>query len=457
MSIVIVPYEEGAAVQKAVALATELGKRQRITAWHQGAEETQPTEGQPGNHRTYTGQLSPAYNKDPGGTPAQREIVAEFCSSALGLPATRNNTFLDQNNGRWGLNQAIHIAAAPCFVDWRYRPVGYVPARRWDMVTDEFNYNYVAPWGYYLAREGTPENIKAAHENHRMQAEGTNELGVILYHGEPSNPESFEGSPEQIRQIHTFTDSVNLERQAASQPPLVDLGDFPYWGGAPVVEDGVGGWLKTAYNEAYVMNSPTPGIIIVGFSKGIGAARPGVHALVFTNSEMAAAYAVDSKARTSLSYEPAFFDAVVGTLHPNSYPDLKTHFRNMRGNYERNLVPVQEHLGHLLQDGGIGMVRSLGVPDDALNKLPLDSNGQPYRYADGSVFEVRTTRHALAYIANRYGVITVDQTIKAEPRQGIRAENLARIALKSPDPNVAVEGAQGFAQGIEDLQAAPAL
>jgi aspartate/methionine/tyrosine aminotransferase len=434
MTAAWVEYKQGTAIQESIALAAALAAQgRRLILMNQGAEESVA----PGE-RQYTGLIDPSYNKLPGGHPEHRAIVAGFARDGLGLPATASNTFLFASNGRNGLSYAFYLAADP-IISRGMKAWGVVPTLQWPMVEDEAHERYVRQVITYEMERGKLAQAIGAAVNTDMRRKAFPGLIGPVYTNFPNNPLGLASSPEEMKDVQAVLDAVNEARMRRDLPPVAHIADTPYFGGAPVKDTGA--FLQTAYEGVFRIDGGTPTIIDISFSKALGTARPGVHALVLTDTAMAAEFTTLIKSKTGMSYEPALFDLVAGKLHPDNYPVLKEHFRKLGEKYRVNLAFVQAQLGAHLLDADPNMVCTIRIPDAALNKLVT--------CFDGAVRPVRTGREVAEYIANTHGVVVVDQSV------GDR--QLLRLALKAEDPAVADEGAQKIALAYAELQNAPTL
>src|SRR5690606_6376767 len=123
-----------------------------------------------------------------------------FIHDFLGLPATFNNTFFVQLNGRNQLDYALHYANFKT-VKNKLDPVGLVPEFSWPMVkqlaTENFTDEYIQ---YEMKRDGLAREIKTA----LKQGPDLNKQGKVIsfaYFNLPHNPTGYTSNPEEGKNI----------------------------------------------------------------------------------------------------------------------------------------------------------------------------------------------------------------------------------------------------------------
>jgi hypothetical protein len=427
-----VPYEKGSAVQKAVAMVNGLkAQGVDIIPMHQGAEETMPG-GKLAEFREFSVKICGPYNPAKGPGPLS-ETFGNFAETFLGIPG--KHAFAVAANGRVGLGFANYLANNP-YNKNGVKPMQAAPDFRWPMVDNKAEENYAGIVDYKMQRGKMDQNIKAAIEG----MSNPNTLASV-YTNVPWNPGGLNGSKQEIRATLDYMDGINGDRSRKGLPPLVFIADDPYFAGLPQKPDDEISILDSAYAGNFTLNSPTPSIHVVSLSKALGLASPGIHGIIFTNSDMAEEFAEFITANNGPSFVPEVAQAVNAMLNPDLYPDLAEHFKGLHDKYARNGQPFKIPGRFTLMDGDDGMTRVVEIPPECLNKT--------IKCIDDETREIKTPRQALEYAANTYGLGSVDQSA--------HGRNLVRLALKAENPDVAPRGADALQRTFEDLGNAQSL
>lgn len=421
-------------VQASLAVAAALeAQGVKVIKMHQGAEESVPKA--LSHLREYKGSFSPLYNNALPG----RKETAQFVRTFFGLPADENNTFLGQDNGRNPLARAARMSTRP-FIKAKLEPVAITQQKRWPMYDDVMmDANIEHQIMYDLKRDGLAGDI-AYKKGAFFEEESKNRGLAIFVSNLPANPTGYASSQKEVKNIESILASFNEENAQNGLPKLVHIADDPYFGG--LEQKDTGSVFKTPYEGNFKMDGITPSVHVISFSKALGTARPGMTAIVFTNSKMAKDYETAIKAGSGFSYDPAAVGAFTQMISEENYPILRDHFQTaLRNKYLRNHTYVKDHLGSQLLDGDPNMVCTIRIPPEALGKSILCNDGKNRTITNG--------REMAEYIANTYGVITVDQSLGNEP--------LLRLALKLEDSGQIEDGVLKIARAYDDLRNAPAV
>lgn len=422
-------------VQASLAVAAALETQGvKVIKMHQGAEETVPKAF--ADLREYKGSLSPLYNNTlPGSTQ-----TAQFVRTFWGLPADESNTVLLQSNGRGVLAHGCRMATQP-FIKAQVAPAALGPGLCWPMYEDVYDDANVQDLiAYDISRDSIADNLIEVTHAFSGGDLKKNDRVAFMVSNLPANPTGNASNPQEVGKIQSTLDFVNRGRLDRGVPPLVQITDDPYFAG--LEQKDTGSVFKTPYEGNFQKDGDTPSIHVISFSKALATARPGMTAVVFTNSAMAAKFRKAIIAANGFSYEPAVMNNFIEMISEHNYPVLKDHFANaLRGKYIRNHAHVQNHLGPQLLDGDPNMVCTIRIPPEALGKSILCNDGQNRAITNG--------REMAEYIANTYGVITVDQSYAGEP--------LLRLALKLEDSGQIEDGVLKIARAYDDLRNAPAV
>jgi aspartate/methionine/tyrosine aminotransferase len=437
-----VKYEAGSAVQMANKLVTGLkaAGRKDLVLLSQGAEETAPDNISPG--RKVVVSFDTGYQKDVGGTPAQREVMANFLNACLGYGvANPSNTFTFFQNGRTGLYNAFLWAATP-HLKAGLRPGVAVGDLSWPMVEDlAGDAFYAQNFHYKLRRGGFGEELERTIEHHKLD-NGHRDSTVLaaVYSNYPNNPTGLYGTTAEIARAYDVLDRINTWRRGVNMPLITNIADNPYFAGLPGKDSGA--FLQSPYEGVVKANGPTPTILVTSFAKALGFATPGVHAMTFSDDAMAGEFEIWAKSKAGFSYFPEAMGHVTDMLQSWKYPALREHFGAMAAKYARNHAILAAALPGMLLDGDPGMVCTMEIPADALGKTVIGHDGERH--------EIRTGRDVAEYAANMHGVIAVDQSVMV----GGAERPLIRFALKTEDEAAMCRGAEGYALAIQELRAA---
>lgn len=426
-----VPYNQGSAVQEAIAMANALTEQGvEIKPMHQGYEETEP-EGLLEQHRKFQDHASGRYSPATGHA-SVTEAFARFAADFMGLP--NDHVFTLQANGRVGLGHAMQNVVSQYPVSRIGELAALVPASRWPMVDAKTKQAHIQTLiEYGVERDQIAANIINALEK---DADDGNKIAVV-YTNFPHNPTGLSSSAEEISAIQSKLDELNQKRVSNDLPPIVHVADDPYFMGLPQNDDKP--VFQSPYAGQFRVDGPTPSFHIISFSKALATASPGFHGTVITNSKMAAQYKSFLTTDLGPSFVPDFMSKQAAMLQPEFHDSLRDHFAKIRKKYETN-NPIFEQNVESCVDGDPGMTRVFRVPQDTLGKSVT---------VLGQTRTINTTRDVAAYIANTTGTILVAQAESGR-------ESLIRAALKSENPDMIEEGSKDIAKALNELANAPA-
>ncbi len=429
-----VNYEAGSAVQQSIAVVNGLESQgKKIIYMHQGAESA-ALSGNLAQYSSYAGHNTPSYNPAKG-LPDARDAMADFAVNFLGLPATRSNTFLLETNGRVELGHAFMMANRQANLA-HLSAVSLVPRLRWPMVDNKADDHLTRDLLTYEMDSGD-----LAKELGRVLVEGASaerkEAGLVttsIYTNVPHNPTGYRSNQKEMQNVISMLSAHNQK----SEYGVLLIDDNPYF--ANLEQKDEGAFLKSPF-EGVQMDDGVPSIHVISFSKALGTAGGGLTGVVITDTKLASTY--DSFIATDVgpSFDKANFQNFAALMQETNYPDLRAHFASLHDKYERNHAVIVDKLGQHLLSGEAGMVCTIKVPSDALNKL-IDG-------VDGAKHEITNARKVAEYIANQHGVMVVDQSVGQDA--------YLRLALKDENTAVIEQGASKIAQAYEELIAAPAI
>ncbi len=425
---------ERSPVQASLEIARVLKEQDKnLIFMHQGAEESVPKGLE--HLRHFDGTMSPLYNNV---LPA-REEMAGFARHFFGLPAEPKNTFVVQSNGRDVLARAWRMTTHP-FIEAKMGPVAGLPRKHWPMYQDVvIDANVEHQIKYDINRGDVLNSIRHEIDAFTGGDQSLQDRIAILATNLPANPTGYASSVEEVKEIQDFLDRINEYRAERGMPKIAHIADDPYFAG--LMQKLTGSVLKTPYEGNFKIDSVTPSFIVFSFSKALGTANLGTTGIVVTDSKMAKSFETALKAGNGFSFVKGAMDNFSEMISEKNYPLVREHFGNLRAKYLRNFTHVQNSLGQHLLDGDPNMVCTIRIPDNVLNKSILCNDGQRR--------EITSGRDVVEYIANTYGVMTVDQSLPDEP--------LLRLALKLENEEQIAKGAHSVDRAYNDLANAPSL
>jgi aspartate/methionine/tyrosine aminotransferase len=357
---------------------------------------------------------------------------AAWLKRIMNVDVTKETTFTLENQGRGGLYAAFHLLAS--LAGFRNDGRIIVPDTSWPMVSDQLNDFQLKPALYTMARGRYADHIRA-----QLGAHGDAIVG--LYVNSPHNPTGSLLTKSDFEQIFDVLNAANsgavLERRGGRKIGLVM--DNPYPHAAPEITRGGQRGLDTGL-DSFRQDQPTPWIMPVSASKFFGTAEPG-----FTMLATHAAYAKPVAARLmrsiGIGFFAPYFRALTATLQAENDTFVLDHFAMLRAKYTANRAALKDALGASVVDGDPGMTALVTID-------PRDFERRLLPGRDGRHFTIDDLNDAIEYLANRYGVITVNNGMDS----GGRA--LLRLAAAEEPANYR-RGIQSLAAGFDEIRAAP--
>ena len=357
---------------------------------------------------------------------------AAWLTRIMNVETRKETTFTLENQGRGGLYAAFHLLASEAGFPRDGRIV--VPDTSWPMVADQLSDFQLKPALYAMERGKYADNIRAKIEKH-----GSAIIGV--YVNSPHNPTgTLLGRQDFERIFAVLNDANSGEKLARRQGRRIGLVmDNPYPHAAPeILRSGQRG-LDTGL-DPFRQDQPTPWIMLVSASKFFGTAEPG-----FTIVAAHASYAKQLAARlmrsVGIGFFSPYFRALTATLQAANDAAVLDHFARLRGKYVANRAALEKALGSAVVEGDAGMT--------GLVKLDLeDYRGRVMARPDGQDLPIGDINDVIEYLANRYGVIAVNNGI------GPSGHALLRLAAAEEPVNYQA-GIERLAAGLREIRAAP--
>lgn len=357
---------------------------------------------------------------------------AAWLQRIMNVDTAKDTTFTIENQGRGGLYLAFHLLASLAGFPKDGRIA--VPDTSWPMVGDQLVDFQLKPAVYAMARGRYADEIRA-----RLDAHGDTMVGV--YVNSPHNPTGTLLTKADFERIFAVLNEANtgaaLERRGGRKIGLIM--DNPYPHAAPEITRGGQRGLDTGL-DAFRQDQPTPWFMPVSASKFFGTAEPG-----FTMIATHAAYAKPLGARLMRSIGIGFFSpyfrALAATLQPANDGAVLDHFAALRGKYAANRATLEKALGAAVVDGDAGMTALVTID-------PQDYEGRLLHRHDGSEFPIDDLNDLVEYLANRHGVITVNNGVNAS------GHALLRLAAAEEPPNYR-NGIERLAAGLTEVRGAP--
>jgi aspartate/methionine/tyrosine aminotransferase len=357
---------------------------------------------------------------------------AAWLKRIMNVDTTKDTTFTIENQGRGGLYAAFHLMAS--LAGFRKDGRVVVPDTSWPMVSDQLNDFQLKPAPYTMARGRYADHIRA-----QIEAHGDAVVGV--YVNSPHNPTGTLLTKADFEQIFAVLNAANsgaaLERRGARKIGLVM--DNPYPHAAPEIMRGSQRGLDTGL-DSFRQDQATPWIMPVSASKFFGTAEPG-----FTMIAAHAAYAKLLAARlmrsVGIGFFSPYFRALAATLQATNDSAVLDHFAGLRAKYIANRTSLETALDTAVVDGDPGMTALVTID-------PQDFEGRLLPGRDGRHFPIDDLNDAIEYLANRHGVITVNNGIDAA------GHALLRLAAAEEPANYK-KGIECLATGFDEMREAP--
>jgi aspartate/methionine/tyrosine aminotransferase len=350
----------------------------------------------------------------------------------MNVDTTKETTFTIENQGRGGLYAAFHLLAS--LAGFRNDGRFVVPDTSWPMVSDQLNDFQLKPALYTMARGRYADHIRA-----QLEAHGDAVVGV--YVNSPHNPTGTLLTRADFEQIFAVLNAANspaaLERRGGRKIGLVM--DNPYPHAAPEITRAGQRGLDTGL-DSFRQDQATPWIMPVSASKFFGTAEPG-----FTMIATHAAYAKPLAARlmrsVGIGFFSPYFRALTATLQIANDSTVLDHFAALRAKYIANRSSLKTALGPAVVDGDPGMTALVTID-------PRDFEGRLLPGRGDELFPIHDLNDAIEYLANRHGVITVNNGMDTAGRA------LLRLAAAEEPANYA-RGIAQLAAGFSEMREAP--
>jgi aspartate/methionine/tyrosine aminotransferase len=357
---------------------------------------------------------------------------AAWLKRIMNVDATKETTFTLENQGRGGLYAAFHLLAS--LAGFRKDGSFVVPDTSWPMVSDQLNDFQLKPVLYTMARGRYADHIGA-----QLEAHGNAIVGIYI--NSPHNPTGSLLTKSDFEQIFAMLNAVNsgaaLERRGGRKIGLVM--DNPYPHAAPEITRGGQRGLDTGL-DCFRQDQPTPWIMPVSASKFFGTAEPGFTMLA-THADYAKPLAARLMRSVGIGFFSPYFHALTATLQATNDTVVLDHFAMLRAKYTSNRATLEDALGAAVVDGDPGMTALVTIDPGDFERRMLPGRG-------GRHFPIDDLNDAIEFLANRHGVITVNNGMSSDGRA------LLRLAAAEEPVNYR-KGIQSLAAGFEEIRAAP--
>jgi aspartate/methionine/tyrosine aminotransferase len=357
---------------------------------------------------------------------------AAWLKRIMNVDTSKETTFTIENQGRGGLYAAFHLLAS--LAGFRNDGRFVVPDTSWPMVSDQLNDFQLKPALYTMARGRYADHIRA-----QLEAHGDAVVGV--YVNSPHNPTGTLLTRADFEQIFAVLNAANspaaLEGRGGRKIGLVM--DNPYPHAAPEITRAGQRGLDTGL-DSFRQDQATPWIMPVSASKFFGTAEPG-----FTMIATHAAYAKPLAARlmrsVGIGFFSPYFRALTATLQIANDSTVLDHFAILRAKYIANRGALKTALDTAVVDGDPGMTALVTID-------PQDFEGRLLAGRGDELFPIDDLNDAIEYLANRHGVITVNNGMDPAGRA------LLRLAAAEEPANYA-RGIAQLAAGFGEMREAP--
>ena len=368
------------------------------------------------------------------GTPSAElnAASAAWLKRIMNVDTSKDTTFTIENQGRGGLYAAFHLFASQAGFRKDGRVV--VPDTSWPMVSDQLGDFQLKPALYTMARGRYADHIRA-----QIEAHGDAVVGV--YVNSPHNPTGSLLTKADFEQIFAVLNAANsgaaLEKRGGRKIGLVMDNPYPH-AAAEITRSGQRG-LDTGL-DSFRQDQPTPWIMPVSASKFFGTAEPG-----FTMIAAHAAYAKPLAARlmrsVGIGFFSPYFRAIAATLQAQNDTIVLDHFAKLRTKYIANRASLTKALTNAVVDGDPGMTALVKINTQDFENRLLPGRGD-------ELFPIDDLNDAIEYLANRHGVITVNNGLDSDGRA------LLRLAAAEEPANYA-KGIERLAAGFNEMREAP--
>ena len=357
---------------------------------------------------------------------------AAWLKRIMNVDTSKDTTFTIENQGRGGLYAAFHLMASGAGFRKDGRVI--VPETSWPMVSDQLNDFQLKPAFYPMARGRYADHIRT-----QLEAHGDAVVGV--YVNSPHNPTGTLLTRADFEAIFAVLNAANsgaaLERRGGRRIGLVM--DNPYPHAAPEIMRGGQRGLDTGL-DSFRQDQATPWFMPVSASKFFGTAEPG-----FTMIATHAAYAKPLAARlmrsVGIGFFSPYFRALTTTLQPANDSVVLDHFAKLRAKYIANRGALKSALDAAVVDGDPGMTALVTID-------PGDFEGRLLPGRGDELFPIDDLNDAIEYLANRHGVITVNNGMDSAGRA------LLRLAAAEEPANYKT-GIERLAAGFGEMRKAP--
>lgn len=368
------------------------------------------------------------------GTPSAdlNAACAAWLKRIMNVDTSKDTTFTIENQGRGGLYAAFHLMASQAGFrkDGRF----VVPETSWPMVSDQLNDFQLKPALYTMSRGRYADHIRA-----QLEAHGDAVVGV--YVNSPHNPTGSLLAKADFEAIFAVLNAANsgaaLERRGGRKIGLVM--DNPYPHAAPEITRGGQRGLDTGL-DSFRQDQATPWIMPVSGSKFFGTAEPGF-TMIATHAAYAKALAARLMRSVGIGFFSPYFRALAATLQAANDSVVLDHFGVLRAKYIANRKALVSALDTAVVDGDPGMTALVTID-------PQDFEGRLLPGRDGDHFPIDDLNDAIEYLANRHGVITVNNGIDSNGRA------LLRLAAAEEPANYS-KGIERLAAGFGEMREAP--
>jgi hypothetical protein len=215
--------------------------------------------------------------------------------------------------------------------------------------------------------------------------------------------------------------------------------DNPYPHAAPEIMRGSQRGLDTGL-DSFRQDQATPWIMPVSASKFFGTAEPGF-AMIATHAAYAKPLAARLMRSVGIGFFSPYFRALTATLQIANDSTVLDHFATLRAKYIANRGALKTALDTAVVDGDPGMTALVTID-------PQDFEGRLLAGRGDELFPIDDLNDAIEYLANRHGVITVNNGMDTAGRA------LLRLAAAEEPANYA-RGIAQLAAGLGEMRQAP--
>jgi hypothetical protein len=244
-----------------------------------------------------------------------------------------------------------------------------------------------------------------------------------------------------FEQIFAVLNAANsgaaLERRGGRKIGLIM--DNPYPHAAPEIMRAGQRGLDTGL-DSFRQDQATPWFMPVSASKFFGTAEPGF-TMIATHPAYAKPLAARLMRSVGIGFFSPYFRALTATLQAANDSIVLDHFATLRAKYIANRSALKAALDTAVVDGDPGMTALVTID-------PQDFEGRLLPGRDGGHFPIDDLNDAIEYLANRHGVITVNNGMDSAGRA------LLRLAAAEEPANYR-KGIERLAAGFGEMRQAP--